>query len=74
MQARARTAAVHQAVAHAQAMAAALDGGWDAVCSLTDNSQPSNGPQHQVFGDNAAYIEPRRVCHSSRGLSSSRIR
>ena len=57
VQARARTAAVHQAVAHAQAMAAAAGRRLGAVCSLTDNTQPSNGPQHQVFGDNAARIE-----------------
>ncbi len=55
VQARARTAAVHQAVAHAQAMAAAAGRRLGAVCSLTDNTQPANpNPFPQAFGDNAA--------------------
>ena len=55
VQARARAAAVHQAVAHAQAMAAAAGRRLGAVCSLTDNTQPPNpNPLSQAFGDNAA--------------------
>ena len=38
---QARTLAVHQAVAHAGAMAAAAGRRLGAVCSLTDNTQPS---------------------------------
>jgi hypothetical protein len=53
VQAKARTAAVHQAVAHAQAMAGAAGRRLGAVCSLTDNTQPSNSLP-QTFGDNAA--------------------
>jgi hypothetical protein len=41
VQDKARTAAVHQAVAHAQAMAAAAGRRLGPVCSLTDNTQPS---------------------------------
>lgn len=45
VQAKARTAAVHQAVAHAQAMAAAAGRKLGPVCSLTDNTQPASpGP------------------------------
>jgi uncharacterized protein YggE len=40
VQDKARTAAVHQAVAHAQAMAAAAGRKLGPVCSLTDNTQP----------------------------------
>ena len=40
LQDKARTAAVHQAVAHAQAMAAAAGRKLGPVCSLTDNTQP----------------------------------
>ena len=49
----AQRSAVHQAVGHAQAMAAAAGRRLGAVCSLTDNTQPSNSPP-QAFGDNAA--------------------
>jgi hypothetical protein len=42
VQDRARTAAVHQAVAHAEAMAAAAGRKLGPVCSLTDNTQPTN--------------------------------
>jgi uncharacterized protein YggE len=52
VQDEARTAAVHQAVAHAQAMAAAAGRKLGAVCSLTDNTQPSN-TLRQNFCDNA---------------------
>ena len=41
VQDKARTAAVHQAVAHAQAMAAAAGRKLGPVCSLTDNTQPT---------------------------------
>ena len=39
---QARAAAVHQAVAHAGAMAAAAGRRLGPVCSLTDNTQPSS--------------------------------
>ena len=42
VQDQARTAAVHQAVAHAQAMAAAAGRKLGPVCSLTDNTQPAS--------------------------------
>ena len=42
MQDEARTAAVHQAVAHAEAMAAAAGRKLGPVCSLTDNTQPTS--------------------------------
>ena len=45
VQDKARMAAVHQAVAHAEAMAAAAGRRLGPVCSLTDNSQ-STGPQY----------------------------
>ena len=51
VQDEARTAAVHQAVAHAQAMAAAAGRKLGAVCSLTDNTQPSNTLQQRGFSD-----------------------
>jgi uncharacterized protein len=45
VQDKARTAAVHQAVAHAQAMATAAGRKLGPVCSLTDNTQPASpGP------------------------------
>ena len=50
---QARAAAVHQAVAHAGAMAAAAGRKLGPVCSLTDNTQPSLFPQTQVFGTGA---------------------
>jgi uncharacterized protein YggE len=49
VQDRARTAAVHQAVSHAQAMAAAAGRTLGAVCSLTDNTQPANPLSSQGF-------------------------
>jgi uncharacterized protein YggE len=49
VQDKARTAAVHQAVAHAQAMAAAAGRKLGPVCSLTDNTQPSNPGSDQSF-------------------------
>jgi uncharacterized protein YggE len=45
----ARTAAVHQAVAHAQAMAAAAGRKLGPVCSLTDNTQPASPGPNQSF-------------------------
>lgn len=60
VQAKARTAAVHQAVAHAQAMAAAAGRRLGAVCSLTDTTQPSN-PRPQAFGDSIAASGPAGV-------------
>lgn len=42
VQDRARTAAVRQAVAHAEAMAAAAGRKLGPVCSLTDNTQPTS--------------------------------
>ena len=45
VQDKARMAAVHQAVAHAEAMAAAAGRRLGPVCSLTDNTQPT-GPQY----------------------------
>ena len=53
VQDEARTAAVHQAVAHAQAMAAAAGRKLGAVCSLTDDTQPANPLERQGFGDAA---------------------
>ncbi len=53
VQDKARTAAVHQAVAHAQAMAAAAGRRLGPVCSLTDDTQPTTPPPNQGF-DNAA--------------------
>ncbi len=50
----ARTDAVHQAVAHATAMAGASGRRLGPVCSLTDNTQPSLLPQNQVFGSDVA--------------------
>jgi uncharacterized protein len=47
VQDKARTAAVHQAVAHAQAMAAAAGRRLGAVCSLTDNTQPAGQQSNQ---------------------------
>ena len=49
---RARAAAVHQAVAHAGAMAAAAGRRLGAVCSLTDDTQPSVFPG--AFGTDSA--------------------
>jgi len=52
---QARTKAVHQAVAHAGAMAAASGRKLGRVCSLTDNTQPA--VLHQAFaGDNASAV------------------
>ncbi len=53
VQDKARTAAVHQAVAHAEAMAAAADRKLGPVCSLTDNTQPTSPQLNQGF-DGAA--------------------
>jgi hypothetical protein len=49
VQDRARTAAVHQAVAHAHAMAAAAGRSLGPVCSLTDNTQPTSPLSNQAF-------------------------
>jgi uncharacterized protein YggE len=49
VQDKARTAAVHQAVAHAQAMATAADRKLGPVCSLTDNTQPAGPGPDQSF-------------------------
>jgi hypothetical protein len=49
VQDKARTAAVHQAVAHAHAMAAAAGRSLGAVCSLTDNTQPASPLVNQGF-------------------------
>jgi uncharacterized protein len=54
VQDEARTAAVHQAVAHAQAMAAAAGRKLGPVCSLTDNTQPTGPQAGQDFGYDAA--------------------
>jgi uncharacterized protein len=54
VQDEARTAAVHQAVAHAQAMAAAAGRKLGPVCSLTDNTQPTGPQAGQDFGNDAA--------------------
>ena len=53
VQDRARTAAVHQAVAHAEAMAAAAGRTLGPVCSLTDNTQPTGLQEGQGFNDAA---------------------
>ena len=53
VQDRARAAAVHQAVAHAQAMAAAAGRRLGPVCSLTDNTQPTSPSLNQGFGRGA---------------------
>ena len=47
VQDQARTAAVHQAVAHAEAMAAAAGRRLGPVCSLTDNSEPPSPLEYQ---------------------------
>jgi uncharacterized protein len=47
VQDRARTAAVHQAVGHAEAMAAAAGGRLGPVCSLTDDTQPTGVQTYQ---------------------------
>lgn len=47
VQDQARTAAVHQAVAHAEAMAAAAGRKLGPVCSLTDNTQPTSPLSNQ---------------------------
>jgi len=47
VQDKARAAAVHQAVAHAQAMAAAAGRRLGAVCSLTDDTQPAEQQSNQ---------------------------
>jgi hypothetical protein len=49
VQDKARTAAVHEAVAHAQAMAAAAGRKLGPVCSLTDNTQPASPGSNQSF-------------------------
>jgi uncharacterized protein len=49
VQDKARTAAVHQAVAHAQAMAAAAGRKLGPVCSLTDNTQPASPGSDQTL-------------------------
>ncbi len=49
VQDKARTAAVHQAVAHAQAMAAAAGRKLGPVCSLTDDAQPASPGTNQRF-------------------------
>ena len=56
VQDKARTAAVHQAVAHAQAMAAAAGRRLGSVCSLTDNTTPAGGQSNQSV-DNLAQTE-----------------
>jgi uncharacterized protein len=53
VQDKARTAAVHQAVAHAQAMAAAAGRKLGPVCSLTDNTQPASPETRQSFNGDA---------------------
>jgi len=50
----ARSDAVHQAVAHAEAMATAAGRRLGPVCSLADDTQPSLFPQSQVFGADSA--------------------
>ncbi len=50
----ARTKAVHLAVAHAGAMAAAAGRKLGRVCSLTDNTQPSQLPYNEGLSANAA--------------------
>jgi len=49
VQDKARTAAVHQAVAHAQAMAAAAGRKLGPVCSLTDDAQPASPGSNRSF-------------------------
>ena len=51
VQDKARTAAVHQAVAHAQAMAAAAGRRLGTVCSLTDDTQPAGQQSNQGTGN-----------------------
>ena len=53
VQDKARTAAVHQAVAHAEAMAAAAGRKLGPVCSLTDNTQPTGLQDGQDLGNAA---------------------
>jgi uncharacterized protein YggE len=54
VQDKARTAAVHQAVAHAEAMAAAAGRKLGPVCSLTDNTQPAGLQSGQDFDNEAS--------------------
>jgi hypothetical protein len=54
VQDKARAEAVHQAVAHAGAMAAAAGRRLGRVCSLTDNTQPSVFPANQGLGFKAS--------------------
>jgi uncharacterized protein len=49
VQDKARTAAVHQAVAHAQAMATAAGRKLGTVCSLKDNTEPASPQSDQSF-------------------------
>jgi uncharacterized protein YggE len=53
VQDKARMAAVHQAVAHAEAMAAAAGRRLGPVCSLTDNTQPTGLQYGQGLNDAA---------------------
>ena len=75
VQDKARTAAVHQAVAHAQAMAAAAGRKLGPVCSLTDDTQPASPGSGQSFNGldtlPAAADAPFR---SRRGPRSSQTR
>jgi hypothetical protein len=54
VQDKARAGAVHQAVAHAGAMAAAAGRRLGRVCSLTDNTQPSVFPVNPGLGFRAS--------------------
>ena len=54
VQDKARMAAVHQAVAHAEAMATAAGRRLGPVCSLTDNTQPTGLQYGQGLNDAAA--------------------
>jgi uncharacterized protein len=51
VQDRARAAAVHQALAHAEAMAAAAGRRLGPVCAVTDNTRPANLQDSQGFND-----------------------
>ena len=74
VQDKARMAAVHQAVAHAEAMAAAAGRRLGPVCSLTDNTQPTGLQYGQGLTTRRCRRRARRPCRSSPAPRWSRTR
>jgi uncharacterized protein len=74
VQDKARTAAVHEAVVHARAMAAAAGRKLGPVCSLTDNTEPANplsiqglnGTALPASGASSVPLEPGTQVESDR--------